>query len=340
LKKIKIVVTDYIEPDLNWETTELNKFPEIEFQYFQLKHASSEQIILNIKDADVIVVNMVRFNREIINNLSKCKLIIRHGIGYDNVDVEACTEKGIILANIPDYCVEEVAEQAVMLILASARKINAQRKVLLNSANRGEWDFTDLYPIHRLRGKTLGIVGCGRIGSLVLSMMRGIGMNLLICDPYLTKERLSEMQIKHTDLEIILRESDFISVHCLLNDETQEMFKYEQFKKMKPSAFFVNTARGGIVKTEDLVSAITEKMIAGAAIDVYTGKEPPLPDSPLFKFENVILSPHISWYSEESGWSIRIKIIEDILRYIRGENPRFVVNNKVLEKRGIHEDKH
>jgi D-3-phosphoglycerate dehydrogenase / 2-oxoglutarate reductase len=326
LNKIKVVVTDYIEPDLKWEENELKKYPNVDFQHYQLKFKSMDEVLLKIEDAEIIVVNMVPLTKEIISKLKKCKLIIRHGIGFDNVNVEACTEAGIILANIPDYCVEEVAEQAVMLLFACARKIFIQGKVLSDSAARGEWDFKDLYPIFRVREKKLGIIGCGRIGSVVLSMARGIGMDVKIHDPYLTPERLKELNVKNEDLYVLLAESDFISVHCPLNDETKELFDYAKFKKMKSSAFFINTARGGIVNTTDLIQALQEKIIAGAGIDVYTGKEPPSPDSPMFKLENIILSPHISWYSEESGWSIRAKIIDDIKRHLNNEKPRFIVN--------------
>jgi D-3-phosphoglycerate dehydrogenase / 2-oxoglutarate reductase len=329
LKKIKVVVTDYIEPDLKWEENELKKYSTVDFQHYQLKFKPIDEVISRIEDAEIIVVNMVPLNKEIIKKLKNCKLIIRHGIGYDNVDVNACTEAGIILANIPDYCVEEVAEQAVMLLFACSRKILIQKKVLTDSAARGEWDFKDLYPIFRVREKKLGIIGCGRIGSVVLSMARGLGMNVKIHDPYLSEERLKELNIKNEDLDLLLSESDFISVHCPLNDETKEMFDYGKFKKMKPTAFFINTARGGIIKTEDLIQALKDKILAGARIDVYTGKEPPSPDSPMFKLDNIILSPHISWYSEESGWSIRAKIIDDIKRYLSSEKPRFIVNKEL-----------
>jgi D-3-phosphoglycerate dehydrogenase len=157
-----------------------------------------------------------------------------------------------------------------------------------------------------------------------------MGMVVRISDPYLSRERLSELEVKHEDLYIILRESDVISIHCLLNDETRNMFSYSEFQMMKKTAFLINTARGGILNTEDLIRALRKKEIAGAGIDVYTGKEPPSPDFPLFHMENVVLTPHISWYSEESGWSIRYKIIEDVQRHINHQPPRFVVNSEVL----------
>lgn len=332
MSKIKIVVTDFVEPDLAWEEQELKQFPQVEFSHYRLKHKPKPEIIEKIRDAEIIVVNMVPMDEEVLTSLRNCRLIIRHGIGYDNVDVPTCTRLGIPLANVPDYCVEEVAEQAVMLIFAAARKLYIQKRVLSESAKRDEWDFADMYPVYQLKGKTLGIVGCGRIGSTVLQMMRGMGMVVRISDPYLTKERLAELGVIHEELHTILKESDVVSIHCLLNDETRNMFSYKEFQLMKKSAILINTARGGIINTDDLVRALQNREIAGAGIDVYTGKEPPSPNYPLFHMENVILTPHVSWYSEESGWSIRYKIMEDIKRYLNHQPPRFVVNPEVLNK--------
>ena len=326
MNKIKVVVTDYTEPDLDWERIELSKFPEIEFCLYQLKHNPQEEIISKIKDADVLVVNMLPMNKEILQQLEKCKLIIRHGIGSGNVDVNACTELGIALTDIPDYCAEEVAEQTLLLIFACVRKVYAQRKVLIDSSKKGKWDFSDLYPIFKLRGKTLGIIGCGKIGSTLLYMMRSLGMNVRVCDPYLSEETKNKLAVEHEDFNIVINESDIVSVHCVLNDETKDLFGYEQFKMMRPSAYFINTAMGEIVKTVDLLQAIEDKLIAGAGIDVYAGKEPPSIESPLLKTENIILSPHIGWYSEESGWSIRVKIVDEIIRFHNGEEPRFILN--------------
>ena len=326
MNKIKVVITDYTEPDLGWERHALNKFPEIEFYPYQLKHNSQEEVISKIEDADVLVVNMLPMNKEMLQQLKKCKLIIRHGIGSGNVDVKACTELGIVLADIPDYCAEEVAEQTLLLIFACARKIYTQKKVLLDSSKKGEWDFSDLYPIFKLRGKTLGIIGCGIIGSNLLYMARGLGMNVRVCDPHLSEETKNKLGVGHEDFNLVISESDIISVHCALNDETKELFGYEQFKMMKPSAYFINTAIGEIVKTDDLIQAIEDKLIAGAGIDVYPDKEPPSIESPLLKTENIILSPYIGWYSEESGWSIRVKIVDEIIRFYDGEEPRYIIN--------------
>jgi D-3-phosphoglycerate dehydrogenase len=278
-----------------------------------------------VQDADVILVNMVPFDAALIAGLKKCKLIIRHGAGYDNVDVEAATKKGIRVAYEPDYCADEVAQHAVMLILASWRKLSTGRRVLEASSKAGKWDFTPIYPIYSLVGKTVGILGCGRIGSLVLKLLSGFEFNIKICDPYLSKERQAELGIRTESLETVLKESDIVTIHAALTKETRNLIGEKQLRLMKPTAHLINCARGALVDTDALAKAIREKWIAGAGIDVYV-KEPPDPNFPLFGLDEVILAPHLSWYSEESGWSIRKKIVEDFVRFIENRPPRFLIN--------------
>jgi len=325
---IKIVVTDYIEPDLEWEREQLAKYPNVTFEYHQLKFAPQEELIAMIRDADVILVNMAAFTEDVIAALERTKLIIRHGVGYDNVDVAAATRKGIRVAYEPDYCAEEVAEHAVALMLAAYRKVFAGRQVLEESARKGLWDFARIYPVFQFKGKNIGIVGCGRIGSLVLRKLSGFEVNPLVCDPYLSEERQRELGIEVLPLENVLKEADIITIHSALNDETRHMFSEEQFRAMKETAYLVNTARGGLVDTEALIVALREKQIAGAAIDVYE-KEPPDADSGLFQLDNVTLAPHLAWCSEEAGWSIREKILEDFVRFIEGQPPRFLINKEL-----------
>ena len=325
---IKIAVTDYIEPDLEWEREQLAKYPNVTFEYHQLKFAPKEELLAAIRDADVILVNMAPFTADVIEALEKTKLIIRHGVGYDNVDVAAATRKGIRAAYEPDYCAEEVAEHAVALMLAAYRKVFVGRKVLEESARRGLWDFARIYPVFQFKGKNIGIVGCGRIGSLVLRKLSGFEVNPLVCDPYLSEERQRELGVEVHPLEKVLKEADIITIHAALNDETRHMFSEQQFRAMKETAYLVNTARGGLVDTDALIVALREKQIAGAAIDVYE-KEPPDADSELFQFDNVTLAPHLAWCSEEAGWSIREKILEDFVRFIEGQPPRFLINKEL-----------
>ncbi len=328
MQPTKIFVTDYIEPDLKWEEEQLAKYAHVTFRYDQLKFKPEEELVAAIGDADMVLVNMVKMTENVINQLEKCKLILRHGVGYDNVDVEAATARGIRVAYEPDYCMDEVAEHAIALMLAGWRKLNVGRKILEASSESGIWDFNAIYPVYSVKGKTVGIIGCGRIGSLTLKKLSGFDVDILVCDPYLTGERQAELGIETVDLEPLLKASDMITLHATLNDETYHIIGEEQLQLMKPTAYLVNTARGGLIDTEALARALGENRIAGAAIDVYD-KEPPDPNFELFRLENALLSPHLSWYSEEANWSMREKVMEDFVRFIEGRPPRFLINREL-----------
>ena len=328
MERIKIVVTDYIEPDLEWEREQLARYEHVSLEYHQLKFAPREELIAAIRDADVILVNMTAMTADIMDQLQRCKLIIRHGVGYDNVDVAAATARGIRVAYEPDYCTNEVAEHAIALMLAGWRKLELGRQVLDESSAAGKWDFEPIYPISTLTGKTLGIVGCGRIGGTVLTRLQSFGFQFLVCDPYLSDERLKSLPATITDRATLLREADIVSLHAVLNEETHHLIGAPELRLMKDTAYLVNTARGGLIDTEALARALREGWIAGAAIDVYT-KEPPDPDFPLFGLSNCLLAPHLGWYSEEANWSIREKVLEDFVRFIGGRPPRFLINKEL-----------
>lgn len=332
--KFKVVVTDYIEADLNWEAGELAG-KNIQFETYQLKFKSDDEVLAKIKDANVIVVNMLKMTESIISKLEKCYLIIRHGIGYDNVDVAACTKYGIQFAYQPDYCKEDVAEHAIALIFACARKVVRSRKTLEESAKRGQWDFTGLFPIYRLDGKTLGILGAGRIGSRVFRKLRTFGFRIIACDPYLKeprKKELMEQGLVFVDKETLFKEADYLTVHTPLQEDTRHIVNAETLALMKPTAYVVNTSRGPMVDSKALAEAVRKNIIAGAAIDVFD-KEPPESDFELFSLENVILTPHTGWASEEAGWEIRKSILDDILAAAAGKSARCVVNGiKELKK--------
>ncbi len=325
----KVVVTDHIEPDLDWEAAEMEK-RGVDFAALQLKFRPEDEVIAAVRDADVIVVNMVKITPRVIDSLVRCRRIIRHGAGYDNVDAAACTAKRIPLAYCPDYCMDEVAEQAIALIFALARQVPQSRKVLDDSIARGRWDFTPIAKCYRMAGKRLGIIGCGRIGSRVLLKMRHFGFEeVLVCDPYLSDQRLRELGITTVPHEKVFRQSDYITIHTPLNDETRHMVNGRTLAMMKPTAYLVNTSRGPMVDHQALAEALREKRIAGAGIDVYD-TEPPESTYPLLGLESAILTPHLSWYSEDAGWKIRQDIVEDIDRALTGKPPRWCVNEEVL----------
>ncbi len=327
---MKLVVTDYIEENLDWEAEQCRQ-AGIEFAAYQLKFKPEAEVLAKVADADVIVVNMVKFDASLISKLTKCKVLIRHGIGYDNVDVDACTRRGIVFAYQPDYCKEDVAEHAIALIFACARKVVASRRTLDRSSAAGQWDFGDLFPIHRMHGKTLGIVGVGRIGSRVYRKLLHFGFKIIGTDPYLSEKRKAELTgLQWVDKETLFRTSDYITIHTPLNPETRHLVNAEALAWMKPTAYLVNTSRGPMVDAVALAQACAEKRIAGAAIDVFD-VEPPPTDHPLFGLDNVILTPHIGWASAEAGWEIRESIMNDVRAHQAGRPPRCIVNKEVLK---------
>jgi D-3-phosphoglycerate dehydrogenase / 2-oxoglutarate reductase len=294
-----------------------------------MKTASPEELVRTFRDTDFLVVNMAKMTAGVMAGLTNVRVIIRHGIGYDNLDLDAATRHGIVCANEPTASSEDVAEQAIMLMLAVWRKLFVQREILAESVAQRAWAFDPIYPVYRMGGKTLGIVGCGNIGSIVLRKMRSFGMRILVCDPFLKRDRLAELGIDHAPVETVMAESDIVTIHVPVTAETRGMFDSRLLGLMKPHAILVNTARGPVVNVGDLAAALREKRIAGAGVDVYDF-EPPAPDYVLLGMENVILTPHLAWYSEEGGWDIRVMIVEDLRRCIAGMPPKNVINPEVF----------
>ena len=326
---MKIAVTDYIEENLDWEAQELARAGHT-FAAFQLKFRHEEEVAAAVADADALVVNMVKVTDSLLARLPRCRLIVRHGIGYDNVDVAACTRRGILFVYQPDYCIDDVAEHAIALLFACARKIVASRRTLEASSRDGQWDFSGLFPLYRMKGKTLGVIGAGRIGATVILRLKSFGFRILACDPYLSERRKQDLGVPFVDHETIFRESDFITLHTPLNAETRHMVNARTLALMKPTADLINTSRGGMVDAEALAEACRTGRIAGAAIDVYEVEPPPL-TLPLFNLENVILTPHTAWASVESGEQIRQSIVKDLLLFAAGQRPRNIVNKELLE---------
>lgn len=298
----------------------------IEFKPHQLKFAPFEDVVAATRDADAVVVNMVPITRPLVETWTRCRTVIRHGVGYDNVDLKALDDARIPLCYIPDYCVEEVAEQAIALLFACARRVVSSRKVLDESSANGCWDFNDTIPIFRMAGQKLGIIGCGRIGSRVYEKLKSFGFEFLICDPYLTAERKRELGIQTVEAETVFRQADLITIHTPLTAETRYIVNRKTLALMKSTAYIVNTARGGMVDSEALAEALQQRSIAGAAIDVYE-TEPPRPGYALFGQRNAILTPHLAWYSEDSGMRIREIILLEIERAMNGLPPRYIANS-------------
>lgn len=323
--RYKVVVTDHVFPDLSVERDKLAKAGA---QVFQLPECTEDTIICHAREADALMVGYAKITRRIIESLQRCKVIVRYGIGVDNVDLPAATEKGIPVANVPDYCVDEVADHTLALILACARKI-----IPLNSmVKAGGWDYKPFRPMFRLRGRTLGLVGFGKIAQAVATRAQAFGFEVLAYDPYVAPEVAQSMGVRLVGLTELLENADVLSVHAPLTRQTRGMLGRDEFARMKQGVCIVNTSRGGIIDEEALLGGLTNGKIGCAALDVLSN-EPPVTQHKLINLDNVVLTPHCAFYSEEAMTELRVKAAEEVERALAGMRVRCVVNPEVYDRR-------
>ncbi len=300
--------------------------------------ATEEELISACSEADAVIALGIRitpgyiFSLKVIENLNKCRLIALTGIGYDNVDIAAATEKGICVANVPYYCLDEVSDHTMALILACARKFYQ----ILPDIKSGKWStqadyLSALKPLHRLSGQTLGLIGFGNIARTLVPKAKAFGFRIIAYAPHVPKILFKTFKVKSVELDQLLKESDFVSMHTALTPETKHMMGLQQFKKMKPTAYFINTARGELVEERALYTALSEGLIAGAGLDVLD-PEPPSPDNPLLKLNNVLITGHFAYYSEESRKELFMWPWEEVARVLQGEWPHGLVNPQVKER--------
>lgn len=317
-----VVVTDTVFPTL--EPVERVLAP-VDAEVVLAPEPTAQAILDATRAADGLVVTYAKVTAEIIQNLERCQVISRTGIGVDNVDVQAATQKGIVVTRVPDYCIDEVSDHALGLLFALARKIP-----LANSAvHGGQWSVDLVIPIHRLRGQTLGLAGFGQIPRALTPKAQALGLSVIAYDPYVSEGAMAAVGVRQVDLGQLLEESDFVSVHAPLTPETHHMFNRIAFQKMKPGAVLINTARGPLVDEEALIDALEAGELAGAALDVLE-QEPPAAGSRLLGRSDVILTPHTGFYSEESLIDLQTKAAQEVLRVLQGERPRNPVNPQVL----------
>jgi D-3-phosphoglycerate dehydrogenase len=281
--------------------------------------------------SDALLVTYAKITAEMIKQMPRCRIISRFGIGVDNVDIAAATSAGIVVTKVPDYCIDEVSDHTLALLLAVARKIPfASARV-----HGGRWDMPAVVPIHRLRGSVLGLVGFGRIPQLVAPKAQSFGLQVVACDPYVPPDILARAGVEGVDFARLLKISDFVSIHSPLLPETTRLFNADAFRQMKPTAYLINTARGPIVDEAALAQALDSGQLAGAALDVME-QEPPSQSAPfksaLFGRDNVILTPHVSFYSEESLIELQTKASEEVVSVLSGRPPRNPVNPEVLQR--------
>ena len=319
----KVVLTDYVWESLDVEKKILAGLADL----VPLQTKKPDEFLAQAADCDALLNTYAGpITAEAMAKMPKCKIIARYGIGVDTIDLEAATRAGIIVTNNPTYCVEEVAEHTMALLLDSGRKVAFYDR----QVRAGTWAVPPGKPLYRLVGRTLGLVGFGNIARQVAVRATAFGMRVLYADPFVKDGQFSEPGRK-VELEELFRESDFVSVHPPLTPQTRGMINDAAFSKMKPGAILINCSRGPVVDTAALVRALDAKKIAGCALD--TTDPEPLPNPhPLRGRENVIINPHVAWYSETAMVGLQAGAPGEVRRVLSGERPVNVVNKAVLGK--------
>jgi len=314
------------------------KFQELGAEFIARRCESDDDFIALARDADAIItVGSIRpVPRKIIESLEQCRLISNTQIGYDSIDTAAAAERGILVTNVPDYCVGEVSDHAMALILACTRKV-----VHLDRAvKKGQWGLSAsgveiqqrLWPtMTKLEGQTLGLFGFGRVARALVPKAGGFGMRIIAHDPYVAPEVARQVGVEMVDWKRLLSESDFISIHAALTAETRRIFSHEAFKEMKSTACLINTARGGFVDEAALLQALKEGDIAMAVLDVMD-PEPPDPNNPLFTLDNFISTAHSAFYSPASEAERWHRPVLEVARVMRSEWPKAMVNPEAKDK--------
>ena len=312
------------------------KFFDLEFFHEKAREAGARLIPFKgfdekefkreIADTDALVLIDRPVHRSHIEAMQSCRIILALEVGYDFIDVAAATEKGIIVSNVPVYCTNQVAVHVFSLLLAVQRKI----KILSAHTSEGKWDYNVCKPLYEIDRGVLGIIGLGRIGRAVVPKAKGFGMEIVAYDPYLSDDIFRLLGVhRYYELDELLQAADSVTLHVPLTGETLHMMGERQFALMKREAVIINTCRGKVIDETALYSVLKNAQIAGAGLDVIE-TEPPAEDNPLLHMENVIVTPHVAWYSEDSMERLKVMGMDEVIRVLNGKRPWYVVNQEVL----------
>ncbi|HTS42158.1 MAG TPA: C-terminal binding protein [Xanthobacteraceae bacterium] len=284
------------------------------------KSASADDILAVARDADAVFVTYAKLPGELLRELKRCKVIGRFGLGVDNIDIPAAAALGITVTYVPDYCMREVSDHAMALLLALARKIPLSNQLVQS----GRWEVPPITPLHRLDGQVLGLVGFGNIPRALAPKAKAFGLRVVVHDPFVPEDILAQAAVEDASLDALLAMSDFVSIHAPLLPATRGLFNAETFIKLKPGAYLINTARGPLVDETALINALDAGHLGGAALDVVATE--PLPkNSKLLGRDNVILTPHTAFYSVEALEELQTKCASDVARVLSGEKPVYPV---------------
>jgi len=320
----KIVALSIRDKDFEYEKEKFGSCSDVMFCISSAR--KQEDVIAVVRDADVILFSDITINREVIDSLEKCELIIRYGIGYDNIDIKRCAERGILVCNAPNYGVIDVAEHALSLLLSCAKRL-----IYMNDCVRdGLWDTDKMGQSARLCGKTIGFIGFGKIARCVCVRTNALGMKPVVYDPYVQPECLEEYKAEGVSLDSLLEQSDYITLHLPLSDQTRHMIGKPQFEKMKKTAVIINTSRGGLIKEAEMIDALEKGVIAGAGLDVFEDEKGNI-DRRILSMQNVSLTPHVAWNTADGSKALHVEVTENVIRYLEGKEPVSVVNRKWIE---------
>jgi D-3-phosphoglycerate dehydrogenase len=301
----------------------------------------TEQDVIDVAaDADGLIIGYAPITARVLDALGRtpygvlrCRIVSRYGIGVDMVDIPAATRHGVAVTNVPDYCLDEVADHTMALLLALARKLLALDHAVRDgrAVKEGHWNTVEVAgPIYRLSKQTLGIIGLGQIGRRVARRAQAFGMQVIVAfDPAVRSEAASELGVTMQPLEAVLSQADYLSLHVPLTEDTRHLLNADRLALMKPTAVIINTTRGAVIEEAALVAALQHGRLAGAGLDVYE-REPISPDNPLRTMENVVLSSHAAWYSEDALRDMKIKAAQAVADVLQGQVPRAILNPSVL----------
>ena len=326
-EKRTVVITSNVFPGLEVEQEVL---APLNVELVKRPCQNQDQLIEAGKDAEALIIGNVPINAGVLSHFPRCLAIVKPSVGVDNIDLDAATAAGICVANVPDYGTDEVATHAMALLLNAIRYVD----VVAADVRAGRWQPKPPYPIQRSSGRTLGIVGFGRIGQSVARKAAGFGWRMLAWDPYLDEDKMRSRGVEPVDFETLLARSDLVTLHLPLTEETQGMIDAGVLAKMKRTAFLVNTARGPIVDSAALHQAVESGQIAGAALDVVDA-EPPPPDHPLYRSNGILVTAHVAWYSEQAFDDLRVKAVQEVARVLQGELPINLLNAGVKPRYAV-----
>jgi len=324
-KKWNIFITDSESKKVD---IEIEKAKEIDATVTLADCTTEEEVIELARGADAVMVDMAPITEKVIDNLENCKVIVRYGIGLNNIDIPAATKRGIYVVNFPTFCIHEVSTLAVAITLALVKKLFQ----FTRDVKSGIWDFERQLPMIDLKESKIGVLGFGNIARLYIQKTKVFGAEHLVYDPYIKPEIIEEIGAKAVSFEELLTQSDVISIHAPRTKETENLFREAEFKKMKKTACIINTARGGIVNEKALYRALKEGWIAGAGLDSME-PEPPLKNNPLFELDNVVFTPHTAFYSETALKNLHVWAIEAVIDIYKNKMPNTLVNKELWIKK-------